>query len=346
MTQPVDPPLFMFGVPRSGTTILARVLSAHPDVEILHELRLVEIALSVGRMLTGTAADERDPARLAGAVEAGAPVARTLLANRKAAAGVRWIGDKFPDYAGTVIALDRIFPGYRAILVVRDGRDVAQSLRTTATNKRAWRIGAQRLPFALALDRWVERMELSLNAAARLGDRLHILRYEDAAAHPDEVCAAFEQFLGLQASDELRAAMRGVKARHDWRWTLSAAEQKIAAEHPKAARMLAMLGYPPTPPPPEADVDTPERCLERAEQHPEHAILEWCRALDGEWGATTRAAAHRLAAQPEAPEALFALAHLVERGKLADPADRQVTAELLAARGLPPELARAVVGGA
>lgn len=334
----MNPPLFAFGAPRSGTTALARALSAHPQVQILHELRVLEIGIIAGHLLQpGLPHTDEGHGR---ALMAGAPVARGVLAQRRHALGVPWIGDKYPPYAGQTKALEHVFPGFRAIVIVRDPRDVAASIRTTTAQKRVWRLRAGRATMEQALDTSVAFLESALGAAERLGERAFLIGYEEAARDPGAVCARFEAFLGLPASPELREAMAGIKPTKDWRTSLSEAEKAVAARHARTVQMVKRLGYAPTPEPADPDPDSPARCLARAEaKPPKEAALELCRALDGDWSDPAVPEAARRLVALDVPEAFYGLAHLVEHGQLAD---REPVQAFLRGQGLSDELARAV----
>jgi hypothetical protein len=107
----------------------------------------------------------------------------------------RW-GDKTPHYVHHVDQLLRIWPGARFVVLVRDGRDVALSLR--------------RMPFgpnnAWAAAQWWAR---GIRAGARAGrdhpDAVLTMRYEDLAQRPREEVRRLCGFLGLSYADDMLA---------------------------------------------------------------------------------------------------------------------------------------------
>ncbi|MDP9068664.1 MAG: sulfotransferase [Actinomycetota bacterium] len=139
-----DPPFFIVGSARSGTTFLRLTLNAHPDVAVPPESRFIT-ELRQGRdqvdppsFLQSLAAHKRFEAwdlpieavaeELAGA--ATVPYADAVAAAYRAYARrrgkSRW-GDKTPRYVLNVPELAGLFPESRFIHLIRDGRDVALS---------------------------------------------------------------------------------------------------------------------------------------------------------------------------------------------------------------------------
>ena len=107
----------------------------------------------------------------------------------------RW-GDKTPHYVHHVDHLLRLWPHARFVVLVRDGRDVALSLR--------------RMPFgpnnAWAAAQWWAR---GIRAGAR-AQREHpgavlTVRYEDLAQRPREEVRRLCTFLGLDYADDMLA---------------------------------------------------------------------------------------------------------------------------------------------
>lgn len=60
---PTDEPIFVFGMPRSGTTLVERILTSHPEVHAAGELD--EFHAILDRLLPGSPANVLDPARIA-----------------------------------------------------------------------------------------------------------------------------------------------------------------------------------------------------------------------------------------------------------------------------------------
>ncbi len=131
----VPQPVFILGAPRSGTTLVEHVLSAHSAVRAggehawLSELRTVAQSLCryggdfPGCLDATAAADERHLA---------AVLRDHYLARAEAAGltspGARFFTDKTPFNEINLPLLLMVFPGAKLVLVKRDPRDVAVSM--------------------------------------------------------------------------------------------------------------------------------------------------------------------------------------------------------------------------
>lgn len=143
------PRFLVIGRGKSGTTWLARIFRAHPEVFLRGERKLVEKTGGYTPILRHFL-DEPTMAAWGGhssfrlGLEPGRMgpelwrlvddylVAATLVANNTEVAGLTHLGDKLallhPEDAAAILPnLERAQPGYRAIHIVRDGRDVAVS---------------------------------------------------------------------------------------------------------------------------------------------------------------------------------------------------------------------------
>jgi hypothetical protein len=190
---------FIVGCPRSGTTLLQRLLDAHPEVAVAPETFFVRRFWKQrerygGERLAGTGA-----ARLAGDVaalpefdemgldaEAFQAAARSagsmgevfgrLLAQFADRRGARHVGEKTPDHALHLPVLRRWFPSSKAIHLVRDPRAVVNSLRSVPwTSGYRWRDA----------EVWVEHVRAVRAAAPGWGDRLHTVRFEGLLQKPE-----------------------------------------------------------------------------------------------------------------------------------------------------------------
>lgn len=121
--EPRDDLVFVVGMPRSGTTLIDQVLSAHPDAESVGESRCLELA-SAGVRLESPEA--RALSRLTAAKRSAAGAA--LRASMAAITGTDGVLiDKTPFNDRRVGALASIAPGARIVLTRRDPRDTALS---------------------------------------------------------------------------------------------------------------------------------------------------------------------------------------------------------------------------
>lgn len=192
-------PVFVVGMPRSGTTLLSTLLDAHPHLTIAPEthyftrcytgtpVRSIDDAMRmVDRLFQqpgvrdmGLTKDEiegvrqrvRGETRVSHAV-----VLRALIEQFVARSDASAWGEKTPNHWRYVPEMARQFPDAVFIAIVRDPRDVSLSLRSMPWNRdtvpeQAW-----------TWRRYASRLE---QYHAELPDRFFSLRYEDLISDPE-----------------------------------------------------------------------------------------------------------------------------------------------------------------
>jgi hypothetical protein len=209
-------PFFIVGAQRSGTTLLRLMLNCHTRLcvpfesvfitEFFHRLsEFKELAEPTNcRRLLNEIATHRfvlkgellpDPeAVLAQSPQTYAELVDAIfsvLAHREQK--VRW-GDKTPSYVTEIDTLWQLFPGAKFIHLVRDGRDVALSLRRVA-----W--GNKHLP--RAAEDWRRKTELAHKMGAMIPENFFEVRYEDLIQNTGQVLKSICEFL----SEPYEAAM-------------------------------------------------------------------------------------------------------------------------------------------
>lgn len=203
---------FLVGCPRSGTTLLRAMVDAHPDVAIPGESHFIPTlarrrasyetrrGFDLDKFLRDILADERLArwhipevsigTALADAGPGSLPDAiRALFATYAAGRRKPLYADKTPGYVRALPRLARLFPEARFVHIVRDGRDVALSLREMewaspdlATLARVWRIN----------------VEYGRRAGERLGPERYLeVRYEELVDRPETTLRTVCAFLGL-----------------------------------------------------------------------------------------------------------------------------------------------------
>lgn len=277
------------GVGRSGTTLLRLMLDAHPELALPPETGfIVKAARLTGaggalredffRVVTESSTwpdFHLDRRELEEAVEAIDPFTVAdgircfyrLYAHRF---GKSRVGDKTPVYCLHIGTLARLLPEAHFIHIIRDGRDVAVSVRGL------WFSPGSTME-ELATD-WVTRIEAARVQAPRCPHYLEI-RYERLVAEPDVVLDALCAYLGLAPSTEMQRYYLRSAARlqeHEGRYlpdgrTFVSKEQRLSQQrlvrHPPdrsrvgrwrgeltaeearrfesvAGRLLLTLGYP------------------------------------------------------------------------------------------------------
>lgn len=185
--------MFVVGAPRSGTTLIRLMLDAHPQLAIPHETGFVPAALALGdgagpeelaRFLIDfptwpdLATSERELYEALARVEPFtlADGLRAFYLRYAAVHGkARW-GDKTPSYALHLPLLSAAFPEARFVHIIRDGRDVAVSLRPL------WFAPGKDMT-ALAKE-WSRHVAAARTAGVELGSRYLEVRYEDLVLNP------------------------------------------------------------------------------------------------------------------------------------------------------------------
>jgi hypothetical protein len=191
-------PIVLGGCGRSGTTLLRMMLDSHRRIccgpeSSLFRRRAIDAAWLAGRFGFPRAevAALHDAARSRAAfIEAFAGLCM------RRAGKARW-AEKTPRNISRIGAIFRIFPAARFVHVLRDGRDVACSLRTHPRHKvvdgKLVPTGIRR-PIAGCARRWVRDIE---GSRRWWGDpRFHAVRYEDLVREPRPALERLMAFLG------------------------------------------------------------------------------------------------------------------------------------------------------
>jgi hypothetical protein len=214
------PPFFIVGVGRSGTTLLRRMLSAHPNITIPPETSFVHRCIrKFGSTLNQQQVQEllsyveskgglrdfdvtieqwrsRIPSELS-ELSIGSVLSIPFELYAEKRNKHHW-GDKTPKHIRRVVALAQTFPGAKFIHLVRDGRDVALSFMAVAfgpndIDKAAWR--------------WRRTIRKANLAEKQIGaENFLTVRYEDLVEHPEQKLQEICNFLGEQYYQEMITA--------------------------------------------------------------------------------------------------------------------------------------------
>lgn len=154
-----NPFLFACGVPRSGTTLLQRLLNCHPELAVANDSHFIPRALELTGGNLKRQAEQGDPIELTPTLLANVggyhrfyrlgideqslrDIASHCQTYHELVSGIydhfarqqdkRLAGEKTPDYLRRLSLLHAQFPEAKLIHLVRDGRSVALSLRQWA----------------------------------------------------------------------------------------------------------------------------------------------------------------------------------------------------------------------
>jgi hypothetical protein len=191
-------PVVLGGCGRSGTTLLRMMLDSHRRIccgpeSSLFRRRAVDPAALAGKF--GFAPGEVLAIHAAARSRQDFIEAFAALCIRKAGKA-RW-AEKTPRNISRLATVFRFFPEARFVHVLRDGRDVACSLRTHPRHKvvdgklvplDTWK------PIAGGARRWVRDIESSRRWWT--DPRFHTVRYEDLVREPRPVLERLMAFLG------------------------------------------------------------------------------------------------------------------------------------------------------
>lgn len=216
------PLVFVLGCPRSGTTMLERMLDAHPDLAMSHETHWVTKHAKRRRDLTREGFVRPDTldalyadyrfTRMApprGQIEAAmdrGPLkyrrfVRMVFDHYRGSRGTPFVGDKSTGgYLRDIDRLNGVCPESKLVHLVRDGRDVCLSMLNWPKAARA----AGRFPMfhddpvATTAAWWQWHIRAGMDQGRPLGaDTYRELRYEDLVREPERRCAELCEFLGL-----------------------------------------------------------------------------------------------------------------------------------------------------
>jgi hypothetical protein len=230
-----NPFVFIVGCPRSGTTLLQRMLTEHPQLAVSDDIRCIvetienvypelkkrRIARGHDPELKPEVADnllkckrfdtmrlsEGRVRELAARCTTYAALLSALYDQFAAVHGKPLAGEKTPDYVRRLPMLHGLFPQARFLHIIRDGRDVALSTLEWAAKKRKgpchFRLWDEH-PLATTALWWRWLVRAGRRDGALLGPLLyHEIRYEHLVSDSQAVLRDVCDFLGLPFAEEM-----------------------------------------------------------------------------------------------------------------------------------------------
>jgi hypothetical protein len=294
----VNPYVFIVGCPRSGTTLLRRIIDAHRQIAITRETHWIAKrfekrqgvtpdGLVTPELLSWLLSDEKftrmgirqDELEGLMAGEEAVPYSTFVTGVFDLygkGQGKRLVGDKVPGYVRRIPTLHALWPKAKFVHIIRDGRDVCMS----AINwSRAYKLARRYStwtedPTTTAAVWWEWQVRLGREDGGSLAPQLyHEVRYEELVSRPAKECETLCSFLDLPYDDAMLKFHEGrekadpnLDAKKAWRpltpglrkWSEQMPAEDLERFEAAAGDLLEELGYPRACPPP------PEEKLARA----------------------------------------------------------------------------------
>lgn len=304
-----NPYVFVVGCPRSGTTLLQRMLDSHPELTVANDTHFITRAAK--RVLRA----DSNPLLTPDLVKAVANYRRTyrlglddtaiqeasrncdtyaefvsrLYDERGSRQGKPLSGEKTPDYCRQMPVLHALFPDARFVHIIRDGRNTTLSTLSWASEAKGpgkWRLWKDD-PVATCALWWRWQAGTGQRDGRTLGKDLYLqLRYEDLVTSSEGELRTIARFLHLPYSEKMvnyhagrtrnepglsakSAWLPPVQGLRDWRREMS--EEDIGVFEGIAGDLLRENGY---------------ECLERSPTKTVsrriHKCLQWWESEDRE----------------------------------------------------------------
>ncbi len=254
-------PLFLLGSPRSGTTLLARILNAHPAVLMTNEsavfLQLNDNIVKSRRgvragLLYGKTYNDLWAEHLAENARRLIESYYEKICQAEGKERLRYWGEKHPHHSDCLPFLEALYPDAKYLYIVRDPRDTACSIAEMT-----------QVEFTRALGNWRKFTDKYEGFFQSLGaDRRFCLRYEDLVANYSGLTEKILDWLGLDIAEAVSLflanfrdvdahAIRAVRLQRQdfqktsvgrWKRELSEGDRQLAVE--VAGDFMDRYGYP------------------------------------------------------------------------------------------------------
>jgi hypothetical protein len=215
-----DPYLFIVGCARSGTTLVRRIVEAHPEIAITPEMHwishYVNFFKNQNRLVTPEvvcelaghkrfAQFEIPREQFEGLLGSGEALPYPTFLNRVFGLygeikNKPLVGNKTSGYVRRVHTLHALWPAAKFVHIIRDGRDVCLSVlnwnkgERTAGRYASW----EEDPVSTTALWWERKVRKAREDGAALGpDLYHEMHYEDLVEDPERECNRLCEFLGV-----------------------------------------------------------------------------------------------------------------------------------------------------
>lgn len=227
------PPIFIVACPRSGTTMLLSILSAHPHIFTINRQTYA---------FDKWAENSPVPIRLD-------RLYRELIVNKIKKSAVRWC-EKTPKHLESSDKIMEFLPDAKIVCLVRDGRDVATSKhpKHNSNDNKYW----------VSPSRWAKYAEMAISLAG--SENFKIIRYEDIIHDFEKSMKQVLEFIGEDYTEEmdkwfenktfsrskhLEGRVKELHSNSIGRWQKNEHRERtrLFMENPKAVEYLRKLGY-------------------------------------------------------------------------------------------------------
>ncbi|MEQ9370380.1 MAG: sulfotransferase [Coleofasciculus chthonoplastes F3-SA18-01] len=247
-----DPHIFVFGAPRSGTTLMKLILGAHPNLSSFG----YETGLFMYRDIYGFTYEGFTATDIANLINQSPDIVRfydkfTQQITQQTG-GQRFI-EKTPQHVLRLKFLLKHFPNAKFINMFRDGRDGYCSARHH-----------QNVPQGKSIVRYASYWKKCVNVRLRQGenDKIFDVKYEELTTNPEQVVRQIMNFLGEEydarqiepqyysqnritqdTRQEFRKLSKSIDQSSQERWKKELIESEVQQFHKIAGRELQILGY-------------------------------------------------------------------------------------------------------
>jgi len=233
MNHSTMPPIFIIGVPRSGTTLLRTLLDSHPNIACGPESPwLARSPVSIKRLYEFMRQDKFGLCKSYKVSEDKLTllfkelIDDILLSYAYSKGKYRW-AEKTPDHSLEIPFLSELFPDAYFVHLVRDGRDVACS--TAIVGEERKKISSWHSQHILVSDdiilpntvenaakRWAKWLDLIENVLKKC--KHYVLRYEDLVALPETEVKGLFHFVGEAFDTSVLRYQTKTHDFPDWEW--------------------------------------------------------------------------------------------------------------------------------
>ncbi len=230
----INPPVFIGGCARSGTTLLLSILSAHEEIFACpRELGLFNQVIQKKNGIEPERIDR---------------VYRCMIMNRIPSSATRWF-EKSPNNIRSINEIDQYYKGnFRFIHIVRDGRDIILSRHPRDRNK-----------YWVEPERWIRDVSAGLKYIEH--PNVHTIRYEDLINDFANTIGGICDFLGIARSENilnwhkharvrdynaLFAPVQEINSQSIAKWQKPENQQRVRelTDQPAAKELLRYFHYP------------------------------------------------------------------------------------------------------